>query len=241
MVVCDSIVATGQHIPSSYERNHGLRRLRHRSVWRKSAASAFVAVATLANSSAVAIAQADADDIDKVGIALESCNRELEACRENTGVVRSSQLTPGDPRAPPWPKNYGQLLRFPFGVSDMKQLKEIARNLWSPDGTAATIPEKVTGHGFIPMTGMRCTSEVVGKHPVGGQGVRWSADLWSEAQEWCLQQEDCTGIMLYVGSNQMNCHHWCSRPQFCNGAISEDSGVEASADWNLWVRGPKPP
>ena len=43
------------------------------------------------------------------------------------------------------------------------------------------------------------TKEVVGVHPVGGVGVRWSGALWESAQQWCLENAECTGIMLLVG------------------------------------------
>ena len=37
----------------------------------------------------------------------------------------------------------------------------------------------------------RCTSEMVGVHPIGGVGTRWSAQLWEDAQDWCLANEGC--------------------------------------------------
>merc|ERR1712110_1000408 len=84
---------------------------------------------------------------------------------------------------------------------------------------------------------MRCTSEMFGVHPVGGIGVGWTAELFNEAQDWCLAQENCTGIMLFVGQQSVNCHQWCGRPQFCSELITDDEGFEKSADWNLYVRG----
>merc|ERR1712216_791053 len=95
-----------------------------------------------------------------------------------------------------------------------------------------------TDRGFVRRVGYRCTSEMVGVHPVGGAGVRWSKRLWEDAQDWCLAQADCTGIMLFVGRHTLNCHHWCGRPQFCNGPIADDEGLEESTDWNLFARGP---
>merc|ERR1719440_1553303 len=110
--------------------------------------------------------------------------------------------------------------------------------IWQPDGTAAGIEENVTERGFVQHKGMRCVSEMVGVHPVGGPGVRWSSQLLAEAQDWCLGQANCTGIMLFVGQHTLNCHHWCGRPQFCDGPIDVDNGVEPSADWNLFALGP---
>ncbi|CAE7739275.1 ylyB [Symbiodinium pilosum] len=159
---------------------------------------------------------------------LVDCRKSLQVCQSHsteTGEVRraqpirSSQLQPGSTEAPDWPKGYGSLLRFPFGISDMKTLKEVARELWAPEGTAADIEDEVSSLGFRQQKGMRCSSEMVGTHPVGGVSVRWSVALWESAQQWCLESVECTGIMLYVGSNTMNCHSWCGRPQFCSGRI----------------------
>ncbi|CAK9078509.1 Putative RNA pseudouridine synthase YlyB [Durusdinium trenchii] len=187
-----------------------------------------------------AVAQAE-----RFEAALLDCRKALQVCeaspREGTEQPsepkRSSQLTPTTVDAPEWPENYGDLLRFPFGIADMKTLKEVARELWSPIGSAADLPEEVSEHGFRPFPGMRCTSEMVGLHPVGGVGTRWSAQLWSEAQSWCLQNAPCTGIMLYVGGNTMNCNAWCGRPQFCSDSmdVAAELGVERSGEWNLWV------
>eukprot|EP00434_Breviolum_minutum_P012293 symbB.v1.2.010835.t2/scaffold683.1/size173061/8 len=96
----------------------------------------------------------------------------------------------------------------------------------------------VSERGFRQFKGMRCTSEMVGVHPIGGVGTRWSAQLWDDAQDWCLQNTGCTGIMLYVGGNTMHCNFWCGRPQFCSESMqpSEKAGVEESEDWNLWVK-----
>merc|ERR1712224_508559 len=135
---------------------------------------------------------------------------------------------------------YGKLLRFPFGISDMKTLKRYARLIWQPDGTAASLSDNITDRGFMPIHSHRCTSEMVGVHPVGGPAVRWSKQLWEDAQDWCVTQNNCTGIMLFVGKHTLNCHHWCGRPQFCSGPIEKDSGngIEASESWNLWFRTP---
>jgi len=177
------------------------------------------------------------------GSELEECHRGLSACqREQEACLadkphKSSARMPGSQQAPPWPEGYGKLLKFPFGIADMKTLKEYARAIWQPDGTAATISDEVTDHGFMQQKGARCTSEMVGVHPVGGPGVRWSAKLWADAQGWCIAEPGCTGIMLYVGRHTLNCHHWCGRPQFCSGPIGE-SDVEASEDWNLFIRLP---
>ncbi|CAK0846547.1 unnamed protein product, partial [Prorocentrum cordatum] len=138
---------------------------------------------------------------------------------------------------PEWPEGYGKLLRFPFGISDMKALKQFARALWQPDGTAASLPDGCTDRGFHHRRGTRCVSEMVGVHPVGGEGHRWSAQLWADAQDWCLAHDNCTGIMLYVGAHAMNCHYWCGRPQFCDGPIVGDEGTESSGEWNLFARG----
>mmetsp|Transcript_114710 Transcript_114710/g.319025 ORF Transcript_114710/g.319025 Transcript_114710/m.319025 type:complete len:121 (+) Transcript_114710:183-545(+) len=119
----------------------------------------------------------------------------------------------------------------------MKALKDYARELWLPDGSAATIPEGVTDRGFEQRRGARCASEMVGVHPVGGVGERWSRALWEETQDWCLAQQNCTGVMLYVGRDTMNCHYWCARPQFCSGPIVSDADLEESKEWNLFVRG----
>ncbi|CAE7352636.1 ylyB [Symbiodinium natans] len=180
---------------------------------------------------------------------LVECRKSLQVCegargdegdarRSPSQPIRSSKLYPGSPEAPDWPEGYGTLLRFPFGISDMKTLKEVARELWTPEGTAADIEEEVSQLGFHQHRGMRCVSEVVGVHPVGGVGVRWSGALWESAQQWCLENAECTGIMLYVGSNTMNCNSWCGRPQFCNGQIdaAASAGVEESSEWNLWVK-----
>eukprot|EP00930_Biecheleria_cincta_P074519 TRINITY_DN61733_c0_g1_i1.p1 TRINITY_DN61733_c0_g1~~TRINITY_DN61733_c0_g1_i1.p1 ORF type:complete len:202 (-),score=40.75 TRINITY_DN61733_c0_g1_i1:253-825(-) len=176
--------------------------------------------------------------------ALVECKNNLKVCQAGlepgalaaAAVVRSSQLTPGDPRAPDWPEGYGNLLRFPFGISDMKALKAVARELWMPDGHAADLGDEDTPLGFALRRGFRCASEMVGVHPVGGPGVRFSAELWESAQRWCLDQASCTGVMLYVGNSTMNCHHWCGRPQFCDGDVADASGLEESEEWNLWSR-----
>lgn len=177
--------------------------------------------------------------------ALYECQRELGLCQSaavssRAGGVRprSSTQAPGSRAAPPWPKGYGQLLRFPFGLADMKALKDYARAIWQPDGTAASITDSVTDKGFVRLQGSRCTSEMVGVHPVGGVGHRWSVALWEAAQDWCLGQPNCTAIMLYVGNNTLNCHHWCGRPQFCHEVVSEQGGTEPNGAWNLFVRAP---
>merc|ERR1719253_1522821 len=85
---------------------------------------------------------------------------------------------------------------------------------------------------------MRCVSEMVGVHPVGAAGERWSSQLWADAQDWCLGQANCTGIMLFVGTHTLNCHHWCGRPQFCDGPIGDDDSMELSDSWDMFVRIP---
>merc|ERR1712113_1223350 len=116
-----------------------------------------------------------------------------QACRMSSPSARPCTSSSSSTSGPPdWPEGYGKLLRFPFGIADMKALKEYARELWQPDGTAAMINDEVTRHGFVQMKGTRCTSEMVGVHPVGGSGVRWSAQLWTDAQEWCIGQANCT-------------------------------------------------
>jgi len=179
--------------------------------------------------------RAGAQEAEQALAALDQCLGELQSCRVGKEGSREASANGSRP-PPPWPDDYGKLLRFPFGMSDMKALKDMARLLWQPDGTAATLGGEVTDRGFAPLQGARCTSEMVGVHPVGGSGERWSAQLWGEAQDWCLERPECTGIMLFVGTHNLNCHHWCGRPQFCSGQISGEEGVEASADWNLWVR-----
>mmetsp|Transcript_126895 Transcript_126895/g.353346 ORF Transcript_126895/g.353346 Transcript_126895/m.353346 type:complete len:226 (+) Transcript_126895:75-752(+) len=180
--------------------------------------------------------------LEDVQAALDTCNSELAACRNEGEACHvapsqglSSKTVKSQP-VPAWPEGYGKLLRFPFGMADMKNLKEFARMIWQPDGTAATINDAVTDHGFVQKKQTRCTSEMVGVHPVGGPGMRWSAKLWTDAQSWCLAESACTGIMLYVGTHTLNCHHWCGRPQFCSGPIDDQDGVEPSAEWNLFVR-----
>ncbi|CAE8678434.1 unnamed protein product [Polarella glacialis] len=194
--------------------------------------------AAAAAAAAVAVAE-------EAQAALADCQRDLQQCNSGAGAgagtaagrrLKSSLQAPGYEGAAEWPEGYGKLLTFPFGLADMRSLKELARSLWSPDGSAATLPDAVTPKGFAPVKGSRCVSEMVGVHPVGGPGSRWSAGLWDEAQDWCLAQGNCTGIMLYVGKNTMNCHHWCGRPQFCSGLIDDNSGVEVSEEWNLWAR-----
>eukprot|EP00434_Breviolum_minutum_P012292 symbB.v1.2.010835.t1/scaffold683.1/size173061/8 len=190
-----------------------------------------------------AVAQAE-----RFEAALLECRKSLQVCEaspeerdrggEKASKTRSSLLAPGAIESPEWPENYGDLLRFPFGIADMKTLKEVARELWSPVGTAADLRDEVSERGFRQFKGMRCTSEMVGVHPIGGVGTRWSAQLWDDAQDWCLQNTGCTGIMLYVGGNTMHCNFWCGRPQFCSESMqpSEKAGVEESEDWNLWVK-----
>uniref|UniRef100_A0A7S4Q5A6 SCP domain-containing protein n=1 Tax=Alexandrium monilatum TaxID=311494 RepID=A0A7S4Q5A6_9DINO len=195
------------------------------------------AVAVFVCHFAAAAFAAESEQVDHAA-ALDQCNRELSECR--SGASTSSARLHGHSTPPPWPEGYGKLLKFPFGMSDMKALKEFARVLWQPDGTAATIHDEVTDRGFARRLNARCTSEMVGVHPVGGPGVRWSAQLWGDAQDWCLSQPECTGIMLYVGKHTLNCHHWCGRPQFCNGEIRGEDGTEPSAEWNLFVRASQP-
>lgn len=190
-----------------------------------------------------AVAQAE-----RFEAALLECRKSLKVCEASPGEgaekpstpVRSSLLAPGALEAPEWPENYADLLRFPFGIADMKTLKEVARELWSPSGSAADLLDEVSERGFRQHRGMRCTSEMVGVHPIGGVGTRWSAQLWADAQDWCLANSGCTGIMLYVGSNSMHCNFWCGRPQFCSDSMQPDTtaGVEESGDWNLWVKEP---
>lgn len=167
------------------------------------------------------------------------CQRELEECLSAEAACRATAHPP--PRKEPdWPEGFGKLLRFPFGMSDMKQLKEFARMIWQPDGTAATISTEITDRGFVRHLGSRCTSEQQGVHPIGGPGERWTAQLWEDAQDWCVAQDNCTGIMVFVGKHTLNCHHWCARPQFCDGPIDSEGGIEPSADWNLFALGPRP-
>jgi len=174
-------------------------------------------------------------------VGLGQCYAELERSRAEAascGRGRSSEQTPESKTVPEWPDGFGKLLRFPFGIGDMKALKEVARALWQPDGTAASIEDEVTDRGFAQQRNARCGSEMVGVHPVGGPGLRWSAQLWADAQDWCSAQANCTGIMLYVGKHTMNCHYWCARPQFCAGPIAQAEDVEPSEEWNLFIKLP---
>lgn len=133
---------------------------------------------------------------------LVECRKSLQVCESaspssggaisKSQPIRSSQLQPGSPEAPDWPEGYGTLLRFPFGIADMKTLKEVARELWTSEGTAADIEDEVSQLGFRQHRGMRCASEMVGVHPVGGAGVRWSAALWESAQQWCSENKECS-------------------------------------------------
>ncbi|CAE7215738.1 ylyB [Symbiodinium sp. CCMP2592] len=183
-------------------------------------------------------AQAELVECRKSLQVCESASPSSEGAISRSQPIRSSQLQPGSPEAPDWPEGYGTLLRFPFGIADMKTLKEVARELWTSEGTAADMDDEVSQLGFRQHRGMRCASEMVGVHPVGGAGVRWSGALWESAQQWCSENAECTGIMVYVGSNTMNCNSWCGRPQFCDGRIdaAESAGVEESSEWNLWVK-----
>eukprot|EP00928_Gymnodinium_smaydae_P004096 TRINITY_DN11428_c0_g1_i1.p2 TRINITY_DN11428_c0_g1~~TRINITY_DN11428_c0_g1_i1.p2 ORF type:complete len:249 (-),score=53.17 TRINITY_DN11428_c0_g1_i1:99-845(-) len=175
-----------------------------------------------------------------VAEAIGELRQELASCQATSAAAAAGrkEAQPARSDSPPaWPKGFGTLLRFPFGISDMKALKNYARAIWQPDGTAANIEEEVTDKGFQQRRGARCTSEMVGVHPIGAPAERWSKELWSSAQDWCLDQANCTGIMLYVGKQSMNCHQWCGRPQFCSEPITENEGFETSTDWNLFVKG----
>merc|ERR1712118_156365 len=94
--------------------------------------------------------------------------------------------------------------------------------------------------GFRLHRRKRCRSEIVGLYPVGGIGQRWTAELWRSAQEWCVAEEQCSAIMLYVGASAAHCQHWCARPQFCSEPIdvANESSVEHHADWNLFALTP---
>eukprot|EP00929_Paragymnodinium_shiwhaense_P089201 TRINITY_DN49397_c0_g1_i2.p1 TRINITY_DN49397_c0_g1~~TRINITY_DN49397_c0_g1_i2.p1 ORF type:complete len:134 (-),score=12.74 TRINITY_DN49397_c0_g1_i2:447-848(-) len=129
----------------------------------------------------------------------------------------------------------------------MKTLKEYARAIWQPDGTAADIQDAVTDRGFRQLKASRCSSEMVGVHPTGGPGVRWSKALWESTQDWCRSNDNCSGVMLYVGKHDVNCHHWCGRPQFCSGLLPHSvenphegaaDTLEQSGDWNLFMKLP---
>lgn len=155
------------------------------------------------------------------------------------GVVTCQRLTDScqpEERVPPdWPLGFGTLLRFPFDLADMKDLKQLGNALWQPDGSAADISQDVTDRGFRQLKGVRCVSELVGVTPVGGPGVRWTRQLWEDAQDWCLAVDNCTGIMLFVGEDELHRHHWSGRPQFCDGVLV-DQGLKQVPDWNLFVR-----
>lgn len=207
--------------------------------WRAALALSLTAAAVSSMGSAVGDADGDSGvtTVEECRRGFGLCQHELEECLSAEAACRAAAHPP--PRQEPdWPDGFGKLLRFPFGMSDMKALKEFARVIWQPDGTAATISTEVTDRGFVRRLGSRCTSEAVGVHPIGGPGERWSAKLWQDAQDWCLAEDNCTGIMVFVGKHTLNCHHWCGRPQFCDGPFDSDGGVEPSADWNLFARGP---
>eukprot|EP00435_Cladocopium_sp_Y103_P031316 s162_g7.t3 len=178
-----------------------------------------------------AVAQAE-----RFEAALLECRKSLQVCEASPGEgaekpstpMRSSLLAPGALEAPEWPENYGDLLRFPFGIADMKTLKEVARELWSPSGSAADLLDEVSDRGFRQHKGMRCTSEMVGVHPIGGVGTRWSAQLWADAQDWCMANAGCTGIMLYVGSNTMHCNFWCAKS---GDGTTQNVGIKVGASF----------
>ncbi|CAJ1402558.1 unnamed protein product [Effrenium voratum] len=179
---------------------------------------------------------------ERAEVELLECRKALKVCDKapanpgDAARVKSTMLVPGSPEAPEWPEGYGGLLRFPFGIADMKTLKEVARELWQPH----EIQEEVTALGFRQLHGARCSSEMVGVHPVGSVGSRRSEEIWDAAQQWCHTNAECTGIMLYVGSNTLNCNYWCGRPQFCNGDLEAEGAVEPSSEWNLWVKTEEP-
>eukprot|EP00927_Polykrikos_kofoidii_P056285 TRINITY_DN50438_c0_g1_i1.p1 TRINITY_DN50438_c0_g1~~TRINITY_DN50438_c0_g1_i1.p1 ORF type:complete len:231 (+),score=50.98 TRINITY_DN50438_c0_g1_i1:89-781(+) len=170
----------------------------------------------------------DADkttDGDAASLAYRECREELASCQRDQETK---------PNPPPWPPGFGNMLKPPFGLG-MKELKVVARDLWQPDGTAADIDDEVTARGFRQFRSQRCVAEMKGIHPVGKVGERWSLALFESAQDWCIAQSNCTGIMLYVGKRSMHCHQWCGRPQFCSAPADTPEGREDNPDWSLFA------
>ncbi|CAD7936776.1 unnamed protein product [Amoebophrya sp. A25] len=79
------------------------------------------------------------------------------------------------------------------------------------------------------LAGMRC-QEIVDFYPIGSEGGNWTDDVGREAVSLCMQMEECTGIMKYVGDDEAGTWFWQARPQFCAGSEVESITVEGKAD-----------
>ncbi|CAD7959237.1 unnamed protein product [Amoebophrya sp. A120] len=139
----------------------------------------------------------------------------------------------------PWPEGFGNLLSLPFGL-DIEQAKEFGKGLFKRNFMEVFELSGVTGDGqYRFMPNVRCKGELKGIHPIGSKGEAWTMAIWNDAQDWCSTKDNnCTGIMQFVGNSTENCHHWCGTPQFCTNIELEDDEelTIPSNDWNLWYK-----